>query len=53
MFINFINNIHNFIFLISDSIITYFVEEKKTLLKLMVESVCNLSDFMIKYFTPE
>ena len=53
LFINFINNIHNFIFLISDTIIVYFLEEKKTLLKLMEESVNNLSDFMIEYFTPE
>lgn len=28
MFIKFINNIHNFIFLISDTIIVYFINEK-------------------------
>ena len=50
LFIDFIKNIHKFIFLISDCVFFNFPKEKKKILDVLQESSDNLSDLIIEFF---
>lgn len=46
-------NIHNFLFLVSDQIISKYPKEKDLLIMIMNESCENMQDFIFEHFTPD
>ena len=52
IFLEFIKNIHQFIYLISDYIINYFPDKEDEFLSCFMESCSSLSDFIVEFFDP-
>jgi hypothetical protein len=52
IFLEFVKGIHHFMFLISESIITYFPDKEEDFFLCFRESCSNLSDFIIEFLDP-
>jgi hypothetical protein len=52
IFLEFIKNIHQFMFLIAEYIINYFPDKEEEFFSCFMESCTNLSDFIIEFFEP-
>lgn len=53
LFSEFITNIHNFLFEISDTIIEKYPSEKSLLITILNESCENMQDFILEHFSSE
>lgn len=52
IFLEFIKNIHQFMYLIAEYIINYFPDREEDFFSCFMESCANLSDFIVEFFEP-